>query len=428
MRLIFLLFFFTSLFACDTSSNTKAYQNYTQAKQIYIQAIIDNDKKKKISALENIVKCGKFLGFNISKYEKRLKELSPKKSIQKKIKPKKFQNPLKIESSYIKLLSTNPIKVKLSKKMYIKYFTLYKKHKYYYIFDIYNAKINRPIIKKLSNNIYLKIVQNNKKRVRLVLYSSKKIKLKYNKFPLTIYIQSKIYKKKIKSKKYIPYANKVIVIDAGHGGKDPGGIGQYRIKEKNIVLPLAKYLKYQLQKRGYKVYLTRDRDKFITLRNRTKFANRKKADLFISLHCNIAPKHSEVYGIETYFLSPARSTRAKRVAKLENSAIGNLRSTTQNIILNFLNRNRIVDSTKLAIDIQKSLIYNLKRHYKHIKDGGVRPAPFWVLVGTQMPAILIEIGFISNKIEAKKLVNRTYQKRYAEYIAEGIDSYFRKNP
>jgi len=188
------------------------------------------------------------------------------------------------------------------------------------------------------------------------------------------------------------------------------------------------YLRNELKKRGYKVYLTRDTDRFITLRNRTKFANRKKADLFISLHCNISPRHPEVYGIETYFLSPARSARAKRVAKLENSAIGNLRTTTQNVVLNFLNKTRIVDSTKLSIDIQKSLIYNLKKHYRGIKDGGVRPAPFWVLVGTNMPAILIETGFISNKSEARKLINKTYQKRYAKYIAEGIDNYFRKNP
>jgi len=432
MRLIFLLFFITSLFACDTSSNVKAYQNYTKAKQTYIQSIIDNNKKLQIKSLEEIVKCGRFLGFNVNKYNKRLKQLKPVIKVQTSSRPK-FQNPLKIESSYIKLLSINPIKIKLSKKMDVKYSTLYRKHRYYKIFDIYNAKVNKTVVKKIGN-IILKIAQNNKKRVRVVLNSNKDFKIRYNKKPnleITILTTQKStikqHKKKTYTKPYL-HKNRIIVIDAGHGGKDPGGVGVYHIKEKNIVLPLAKYLKYELTKRGYKVYLTRDRDKFITLRNRTKFANRKKADLFISLHCNIAPKHPEIYGIETYFLSPARSARAKRVAKLENSAIGNLRSTTQNIVLNFLNKNRIIDSTKLALDIQKSLIYNLKKHYRGIKDGGVRPAPFWVLVGTQMPAILIETGFISNKKEALKLINRTYQKRYARYIAEGIDSYFRKNP
>jgi len=446
MRLIILLFFFTSLFAaCDTSSNYKAYQGYTKAKQVYIQAILDNNKKDKISSLHDIVKCGKFLGFNVSKYEKRLKQLQPSKKVVKKHiihksqhkksvthKKAKFQNPLKIESSYIKVLSFNPITIRLSKKMKVLYFTMHKK-KYYYIFDIYNAKISKAIIKKLNKYILLKIVQNNKKRVRVVLYSSKKLNLKFKKYPQLIIHYSK-NEKKIKTnitKTYVnfpKYRKKVIVIDAGHGGRDPGGIGAYRVKEKNIVLPLALYLREELVKRGYKVYLTRTKDQFITLRNRTKYANRKKADLFISLHCNIAPHHPEVHGIETYFLSPARSARAKRVAKLENSAIGNLRDTTQNIVLNFLNKNKIIDSTKLALDIQKSLIYNLKKHYRGIKDGGVRPAPFWVLVGSSMPAILIETGFISNKNEAVRLKNRTYQKRYAKYIANGIDNYFRKNP
>jgi N-acetylmuramoyl-L-alanine amidase len=420
MRFIIFLFFITTLFACDTSSNTKAYNNYTLAKKNYIQAILDNNKNKKISALKEIIECGKFLGFNVSKYEQRLKTLKPTF--------KTFQNPLKIESNYIRLISIHPIKIKLSSKMKVKFFTLYKNHKYYKIFDIYNAK-TRSLLKKIDD-FYLRFAQNNKNKVRVLIYSNKKFKMRYKiRNNYLIITLPKTSKSKKTHKIVLPKKvnNKIIVIDPGHGGKDPGGIGQYRIKEKNIVLPIAKYLKYELNKRGYKVYLTRDRDKFITLRNRTRFANKKHADLFISLHCNIAPHHPEVYGIETYFLSPARSERAKRVAKLENSAIGNLHSTTQNIVLNFLNKNRIIDSTKLSIDIQKSLIYNLKKHYSHIKDGGVRPAPFWVLVGTNMPAILIETGFLSNKMEAKRLNSKTYQKLYAKYIAEGIDNYFMKN-
>jgi N-acetylmuramoyl-L-alanine amidase len=430
MRLLIIFIFFTSLFACDTSNRTTAYRDYNKAKTDYIQSILDNKKQLKIKSLRDIVKCGRYLGFNVSKYQNRLYELTKTHISKPKSKPK-FQNPLKIQSNYISLISTNPIKIRLSKKMKIHFSTLYRSHTYYKIFDIYNAKVVKAIVKKLDKDKFLKIAQNNRKRVRVVIYSKKKFTIKYN--ITSSYLIIKIKYNKVKNQnKYIPLPaiqhNKVIVIDAGHGGKDPGGIGQYHIREKNIVLPLAKDLKYELTKRGYKVYLTRDSDKFITLRNRTKFANRKKADLFISLHCNIAPKHPEVHGIETYFLSPARSARAKRVARLENSAIGNLRTTTQNIVLNFLNKNKIIDSTKLALDIQKSLIYNLKKHYKGIKDGGVRPAPFWVLVGSSMPAILIETGFISNKSEARKLVNKTYQRRYAKYIADGIDNYFRKNP
>jgi len=341
----------------------------------------------------------------------------------------KFQNPLKIESNYLKIkIEKNVIKIRLSSKMRVKFFNLVRKGKYYKVFDIYNAKINRSIYKKLSAKFYLRVAQNNHKKVRVFILSSAKFQIKYSTKNRYLQIVVPFVAKDIyhfqKSKNY---KKRVIVIDAGHGGKDSGGIGN-RIYEKNIVLPIAKYLKYQLTKMGYRVYLTRDRDKFITLKNRTKFANRKKADLFISLHCNIAPKHPEVYGIETYFLSPARSSRAKRVAKLENSVIGNLRSTTQNVVLNFLNKTRIIDSTKLSIDIQKSLIYNLKKHYSHIKDGGVRPAPFWVLVGTNMPAILIETGYLSNRLEAHRLNTKSYQKRLAKYIAEGIENYLRKNP
>jgi len=422
MRLIFLLFFFTSLFACDTSSNSKAYQQYTQAKEAYLKSMFKKDNKIKIKYLKEIISCGKFLGIKVDKYQLKLNQLTKQKSTTNY-----KATPLKIKTYYIKLLSTNPINIRLSSNMKVKYFILKNR----YVFDIYNAKISRMIIKKVDirRNILLKIAQNNHKKVRVVVYSKYKIRFKITKNNLIIYYDKTKYTKQTKTTSPKIYKkHRIIVIDPGHGGKDPGAIGQYRIKEKNIVLPLAKYLKYELTKRGYTVYLTRDRDKFITLKNRTKFANQKKADLFISIHCNIAPRHPEVYGIETYFLSPARSQRAKNVAKLENSAIGNLRTTTQNIVLNFLNKNRIVDSTKLAIDIQKSLIYNLKKHYRHIKDGGVRPAPFWVLVGTNMPAILIEAGFISNKGEALNLRNRSYQKRYAKYIADGIDNYFRKNP
>jgi N-acetylmuramoyl-L-alanine amidase len=339
-------------------------------------------------------------------------------------------NPLYVESDYIKVLSyENPIKIAYSPdKMKIKFSTFYKNGTYYKIFDIYNAKISSPILKKLSKNYFLRIVRFAKNRIRVVIYAKKKFVIRFYRKNGILKIVLP-FKKKSFVKKTILNKERTIVIDPGHGGKDPGAIGLYSLKEKKLVLAVAKYLKEELNRRGYPVYLTRQRDRFVNLKERTKFANQKKASLFISLHCNMAPHLPNVYGIETYFLSPARSDRAKRVAKLENSIIGNLESSvTQNIVLNFLNKNRIIESTKLAIDIQKSLIYNLQKHYSHIKDGGVRPAPFWVLVGPNMPAILIETGYLSNKIEAKRLNSKTYQKRLAKYIADGIENYFRKNP
>ena len=121
MRLFIIFFFITSIFACNTSSNINAYKDYTKAKKDYINSVLNNNKYKEISALKEIVTCGEFLGFNVRKYKHRLKTLT---------KPK-FQSPLKIESNYIKLLSMNPIKIKLSSKMKVKFFTLYKNKKYY---------------------------------------------------------------------------------------------------------------------------------------------------------------------------------------------------------------------------------------------------------------------------------------------------------
>ncbi len=431
MRFIVILFFITALFGCNTSSLSKAYQSYTTAKQHYIQAILNNNKKQKINSLKEIVKCGSFLDFNVSKYKKELNNLGYKKYkyVSKKVIP--IKNPLKLESKYIKVISYYPLKIKLNSKMKVKYFTLVRNKKYYKIFDIYNAKLNKKISKRISQNIDLLIAQNNKNKVRVVLSNENKFKIRYS--TKNHYLSVKFFDKPIS--KYqkpthitkVPLKQKIIVIDPGHGGKDPGGIGFYSIKEKNVVLKIGLYLRDILKKRGYKVYMTRDKDYFVTLPNRTKFANRYHANLFISLHCNIIRGKNKVHGPTTYFLSPARTERASRVAKYENSAIGNLHTTNQQIVLNFLNKDRIIQSDKMAMDIQRNIIYNLRKHYKDIYDRGVRPAPFWVLVGTQMPAILIETGFLTNKKEASRLNNSLYQKRLATGIADGIDSYFRKN-
>jgi N-acetylmuramoyl-L-alanine amidase len=225
-------------------------------------------------------------------------------------------------------------------------------------------------------------------------------------------------------------SDKIIVIDPGHGGKDSGAIGYKKRYEKNTVLTVAKYLYYDLKRRGYKVYLTRNRDKFITLRNRTGFANRKKADIFISVHANAVPKASwdKAKGIETFFLSPARSARAKRIAALENkSDMTNMNDSSQNTLLTILNQSKITSSQKLGIDVQQNLLFTARKEYKDIVDGGVREGPFWVLVGAQMPSILIEIGYITNSTEGRRLFETSYQKLLAKGIANGVDSYFLKN-
>jgi N-acetylmuramoyl-L-alanine amidase len=183
---------------------------------------------------------------------------------------------------------------------------------------------------------------------------------------------------------------------------------------------------------GFKVYLTRTRDKFVELSDRTHFANLKNADIFISLHANAVPrsKAKEAHGIETYFLSPARSSRAKRVAALENKGdMDKMSLGSKDSLLTILNQSKITASNKMAIDIQRNMLYTLRGIYgkSTIKDGGVREGPFWVLVGAQMPSILIEVGYISHPKEGRRIKTKSYQKSIASGIAQGVKSYFIKN-
>lgn len=227
--------------------------------------------------------------------------------------------------------------------------------------------------------------------------------------------------------------NKVIVIDAGHGGKDGGAVGGGgKLLEKNIVLSVALKLGEELKNKGYKVFYTRTSDKFINLRDRTKIANDKKANLFISIHANAAPnadKAKTMQGLETFFLSPARSERSKEVAAAENkSDLEEANFFSRQNFLHSLSREKIIASNRLAIDIQKNLLSKIRSKYK-VVDGAVREAPFWVLVGAQdMPAVLIEIGYITHPEEGKRLTSKNYQELLAQGIATGVDNYFVNNP
>lgn len=224
--------------------------------------------------------------------------------------------------------------------------------------------------------------------------------------------------------------HKKIVLDAGHGGKDCGAMSANLVCEKDIVLEVVKFLHKELKKRGYSVLLTRDKDIYIDLVARTELANKKSADLFISVHANSIPKHStsNAHGIETYFLSTARSERARKVAEQENKDDVNLMDYfSKSLLLNSLNTQRLIVSNKLAIDVQYGMLQSIRKNYPDVVDGGVREGPFWVLAGALMPSILIEIGYNSHVIESKRIQSRPYQKILAKGIADGIDSFFSKN-
>jgi len=224
---------------------------------------------------------------------------------------------------------------------------------------------------------------------------------------------------------------KVIVIDPGHGGKDSGAVGNGHM-EKEIVLQISLSLAQRLKSLGYVVHLTRDSDFFVELKDRTRFANDKMSDLFLSIHANSIAKGSDAnaaYGVETYFLSPGRSERAMRVAAKENyEDMGEMGTYGKLSFLNVLNSEKIIASNKLAIDIQKGVLNGLRQEYPNVKDNGAREAPFWVLVGAQMPAILLETGYISHPEESSRIADPAYQKEMIDGIVNGVKHYFANNP
>lgn len=221
-----------------------------------------------------------------------------------------------------------------------------------------------------------------------------------------------------------------IVIDPGHGGRDYGAPGYYKgVHEKNIVLQIGKKLAAKIRKElGYEVLMTRTTDKYLTLEERTAFANTKNADLFISIHTN-AIEDKRVYGMETYFLNLATDEDAILVAARENATSRKNISDLQTILTDLMQNAKINESSRLALNVQDSLYYSLRKHYKKVKSKGVKQAPFYVLLGAQMPAILVETSFISNPRECKRLTNPKYQQRLSDGIIKGIKNYIKEiNP
>jgi N-acetylmuramoyl-L-alanine amidase len=214
-----------------------------------------------------------------------------------------------------------------------------------------------------------------------------------------------------------------IVIDAGHGGKDPGAIGRSGLKEKDVTLRLARKLKTRLKKDlDAEVILTRDRDVYIPLEERTAIANSKDADLFVSIHINAAPRR-KASGIETYILNISNDEEAKRGAARENATSNRSVSDLEFILNDLIKTAKTNDSARLAESVQTKLLSNLRLTYRNVKGNGVKSAPFYVLVGTKMPAILVEVSFISNPLEEKRLKSDRYLNEVVEGISKGLQHY-----
>ena len=213
-----------------------------------------------------------------------------------------------------------------------------------------------------------------------------------------------------------------IVIDPGHGGKDPGAMG-FGLKEKEIALNVARKTADQLKSvYKYEVIMTRDDDRSLPLEERTAIANTRKADLFVSIHVNAHPNKS-TRGVETFYLNLATNTEAMRVAALENATTTMNISDLQDILTDLMQNSKIQESSILAEYVQSRLVSGLRENNYSTTDLGVKQAPFYVLIGAEMPAVLAEISFISNPQDAKRLRQEQYLEEIARQIAAGIAGY-----
>lgn len=221
----------------------------------------------------------------------------------------------------------------------------------------------------------------------------------------------------------------LIVIDPGHGGEDQGAKGVDGILEKNVVLSVSKELEQLLRDRlRAKTFLTRTTDVFIPLADRTKLANDRAADLFISIHAN-ASEYKTAQGMETYYLDNTNEKSSLKLADRENASLnfGPKQNSDLGFIFSDLIQNvKLDDSISLAHHIQNSLTQTLSRYYQGINNLGVKKAPFYVLVGAHMPCILSEISFIDHPLEGKRLGEERYQKLIAQALYEGIRKFFIK--
>lgn len=326
--------------------------------------------------------------------------------------------------------------------------------------DLYNAKLGPDIKKIISIDddllSHARAGQYTKSTVRVVAdiksFDTHKVIALKDPFRIIMDIRGKeekpkktiVKKKKPKKKKInkidpnklskdivqqLGLGVKRIIVDPGHGGKDFGAPGYFKgVHEKNVVLQIGRRLTRKLRKElKCEVIMTRSNDKYLTLEERTAMANVKKADLFISIHTNANRKKS-IYGIETYFLNPASNYESKRVAARENATSTKNISDLDLILRNLMQTTKINESSRLASYIQNSMCNHLKKKgYSRIKNKGVPSAPFYVLMGADMPAVLVETSFISNKRECKRLLNKKYQERLCEGIVLGVKKYIREN-
>jgi len=216
------------------------------------------------------------------------------------------------------------------------------------------------------------------------------------------------------------YKKFTVILDPGHGGRDPGAIGPRGTKEKTITLDIAKRVKKYLEREGYRVLLTRTKDKYVSLRTRAEFANKNKGDIFVSIHCNAAPYVKGANGLETYFLAEAKTTWARAVAMRENASLRydekeGLKGDIDLILTDLAQNEFLKESSLLAELIQESTAKVTK-----LRNRGLNQAGFYVLKWCFMPSVLVETAFISNRREENLLRTPAFREKLAKGISQGI--------
>jgi N-acetylmuramoyl-L-alanine amidase len=217
----------------------------------------------------------------------------------------------------------------------------------------------------------------------------------------------------------------LIVVDAGHGGKDQGAKSAKGVHEKDVNLTISRHVKAILVNRfKYRVIMTRQNDTFIPLKKRSEIANNRNADLFVSIHANAA-KRKSAHGVETYFLGFSNNDRALATAARENGELVHSvkDDKVQEILASLITTTKINDSSRLAGTVQENLFRSSRKKFRGLKNLGVKEGPFYVLHGADMPSILVEVGFLTNPKEAHMLTKPNYLYRLASSIAEGIHKY-----
>ncbi len=282
--------------------------------------------------------------------------------------------------------------------------------------------VKRILIRDIRNEtrIFLKMTPKYRYRYKLLLSKNGRY--------LIVRIEKNMMKQKNEDRAIVEKHTPIIVIDPGHGGKDPGAIGIYN-KEKNVVLPIAKYVAYYLRLAHYKVYLTRTEDTYPTLAQRAELANRVKANIFVSIHANYAIKDRlHAKGLEVYFLNTTSDARAIRLAARENGIPVSKVGDINKIIMSLIQSSKIDKSRILASYVYKDVLKYGRRLYKNYVGRGVKQAPFYVLIDTHCPSILIETAFINNPQDALELRSPLFRKQLAYGIAKGIEKYISSHP